>query len=242
MMQVRKMPLTIAAIGLLALASCSKTNSNSSTTTTTTTTTTPPPVNTDTVALISSASPLSGNVFGVMGSGRTYTLSGDITVPTGDTLTLQSGVTIKIPGKYDIIVRGSFVSLGTQAAPNWITSGTAHQDQPFANLTAALTSDPAYQGQWMGINCDTSCALFIMKWTHLEFGGATFNQAPVAGTTAGTASFLIMFQNLNGVFDLEDSWIYGSTDDAVRVTEGNMNVMRNTFEKCGSNTDRKSVV
>jgi hypothetical protein len=232
MMQVRKMPLTIAAIGLLALASCSKTNSNSSTTTTTTTTTT----NTDTVALISNASPLSGNVSGVMGSGRTYTLSGDITVPAGDTLTLQSGVTIKIPGKYDIIVRGSFVSLGTQAAPNWITSGTAHQDQPFANLTAALTSDPAYQGQWMGINCDTSCALFVMKWTHLEFGGATFNQAPVAGTTAGTASFLIMFQNLNGIFDLEDSWIYGSTDDAVRVTEGNMNVMRNTFEKCGSNT------
>jgi hypothetical protein len=103
-------------------------------------------------------------------------------------------------------------------------------------MTAALTSDPAYQGQWDGINCDTTCPLFIMKWTHLEFGGATFGQAPVAGTTAGTASWLILFQNINGVFDLEDSWIYGSTDDAVRVTYGNINVMRNTFEKCGSNT------
>ena len=232
MLQVRKMQMVLAAAGLLTLASCSKSNNNSSTTTTTTTTTT----NTDTVALISNTSPLSGNVSGIMGAGRTYTLSGDITVPVGDTLTLQSGVTIKIPGKYDIIVKGKFISLGTQAAPNWITSGTAHQDQPFANVTTALTSDPAYQGQWMGINCDTSCTLFVMKWTHLEFGGATFNQAPVAGTTAGTASFLIMFQNLNGTFDLEDSWIYGSTDDAVRVTEGNMNVMRNTFEKCGSNT------
>ena len=50
------------------------------------------------------------------------------------------------------------------------------------------------------------------------------------------ASFEIFFQNPNGVFDMEDSWIYGSTDDAVRVTDGKINVMRNTFEKTGSNT------
>jgi hypothetical protein len=232
MSHVRKMQMALAAAGLLTLASCSKSNNNSSTTTTTTTTTT----NTDTVALISNASPLSGNVSGIMGAGRTYTLGGDITVPVGDTLTLQSGVTIKVPGKYDIIVKGRFISLGTQTAPNWITPGTAHQDQPFSSITAALTSDPAFSGEWMGINCDTSCDLFIMKWTHVEFGGATFGQAPVAGTAAGTASWLILFQNGNGTFDLEDSWIYGSTDDAVRVTLGNINCMRNTFEKCGSNT------
>lgn len=230
MMQVSKMSMTMAAAAVLVLASCSKSNNNNNNGSGTTTTTT------DTVGLISNTSPLSGNVHGIMGAGRTYTLGGDITVPKGDTLTLQAGVTIKIPGKYDIIVQGSFVSEGTQAAPNWITSGTTHQDNPFTSMAAALTSDPAYQGQWDGINCDTTCPLFIMKWTHLEFGGATFGQAPVAGTTAGTASYLIMFQNINGVFDLEDSWIYGSTDDAVRVTYGNINVMRNTFEKCGSNT------
>lgn len=230
MIHVKKTQLIGAAFGLLILASCSKTGSKSTTTTTTTTT------NTDTTVILSNASPLSGNVSGTMGSGKTYTLSGDITVPKGDTLIMQSGVTIKIPGKYDIIVQGSFISLGTQSAPNWITSGTTHQDNPFSSITAALTSDPAFQGQWYGINCDTSCPLFIMKWTHLEFGGATFGQAPVAGTAAGTASWLILFQNINGTFDLEDSWIYGSTDDAVRVTDGNINVMRNTFEKCGSNT------
>ncbi len=228
MIHVKKTQLIGIACGLLALASCSKSNSNKATT--------PPPVNGDTTVILSNASSLSGNVSGTMGSGKTYTLSGDITVPVGDTLTLQSGVTIKIPGKYDIIVKGTFISLGTQSAPNWITSGTTHQDQPFSSITAALTSDPAFQGQWDGINCDTTCALFVMKWTHLEFGGATFGQAPVAGTTAGTASWLILFQNLNGTFDLEDSWIYGSTDDAVRITDGNVNVMRNTFEKCGSNT------
>ncbi len=228
MIQVRKMQIVGAAAGLLILASCSKSSNNNNGGGTT-----PPP---PTVATIDNTNPLSGNVSGTMAAGKTYTLGGDITVPAGDTLTLQSGVTIKIPGKYDIIVKGSFISLGTQTAPNFITPGTTHQDQPFASITAALTSDPAFQGAWDGINCDTTCKLFIMKWTHLEFGGATFGQAPVAGTTAGTASWLILFQNPNGVFDLEDSWIYGSTDDAVRITYGNINVMRNTFEKSGSNT------
>jgi hypothetical protein len=131
MMQVSKMSMTMAAAAVLVLASCSKSNNNNGSTTTTTTT------NTDTVALISNTSPLSGNVHGIMGAGRTYTLGGDITVPKGDTLTLQAGVTIKIPGKYDIIVQGSFVSQGTQTAPNWITSGTTHQDNPFTSITAS---------------------------------------------------------------------------------------------------------
>jgi hypothetical protein len=227
MIHARKMQLLLATVGLLALASCSKSSNNNSTPT-------PPPVSAG--QTIDNTNPLSGNVSGTMAAGKTYTLGGDITVPLGDTLLLQAGVTIKIPGKYDIIVKGSFISLGTSTAPNWITSGTTHQDQPFSSIASALTSDPAFQGQWDGINCDTTCKLFIMKWTHLEFGGATFGQAPVAGTTAGTASWLILFQNPNGLFDLEDSWIYGSTDDAVRITEGQINVMRNTFEKTGSNT------
>src|ERR1700744_1636435 len=123
MMYVKKTQLIGAALGLLVLASCSKSSSKS--------TPTPPPVNTDTTAIISNASPLSGNVSGTMGSGKTYTLGGDITVPVGDTRTIRSGLTIKIPGTYDIIGKGSFTYLATQSAPNWITSGTPRQAQAF---------------------------------------------------------------------------------------------------------------
>ncbi len=226
MIQVRKMTMAVAVIALLGLASCSKSNKNNNTTGTQTTT----------GSYIDNSQPLTGYVSGTMKAGETYTLGGDIIVPAGDTLLMQSGVTLKIGGKYDITVKGSFISLGTQSAPNYITPGTTHQDNAFSSIAAALTSDPAFSGEWMGINCDTTCKLFVMKWTHLEFGGATFSSAPVAGTSAGTASWLILFQNINGVFDLEDSWIYGSADDAVRVTYGDINIMRNTFEKNGSNT------
>jgi hypothetical protein len=185
---------------------------------------------------VSNTSCLSGSIKGTMLAGQTYNICGDVTVNAGDTLLLQSGVTVKIGGKYNIIVRGTFISLGTASAPNWITTGTPKTDNPYTSLASSLAGDPAFQGQWYGINCDTTCALFILKWTHVEFAGATFVTAPVSGLTANTASYEIFFQNPNGVFDMEDSWIYGSTDDAVRITDGKISVMRNTFEKCGSNT------
>lgn len=182
---------------------------------------------------VSDAQPLSGAIKGTMISGKTYTIASDVTVNKGDTLLLQSGVRVNMSANANIIVKGTFISLGTSDKPNWITyPNAAKQDNP----NTPIGSDPAFMGYWGGINCDTTCSLFIMKWTHVEFCGAPFSTPPVNGVAAGDNSFAIMFQKMSGTFDLEDSWIYGSVDDAVRVTSGNINIMRNTFEKCGSNT------
>src|ERR1700678_158979 len=42
--------------------------------------------------VISDATPLSGPIKGVMLTGKTYTLGGDIDIPAGDTLLVQPGV------------------------------------------------------------------------------------------------------------------------------------------------------
>lgn len=217
---------SILVMGLLLFASCKKNNDNVQVST--------PPLQVG--QPVSNTSCLSGSIKGTMLAGQTYNVCGDITVNAGDTLLLQSGVTVKIGGKYNIIVKGTFISLGTAAKPNWITTGTTKTDNAYGSLASSLSGDPAFKGQWYGINCDTTCPLFILKWTHVEFAGATFVTAPVSGLTANTASFEIFFQNPRGVFDMEDSWIYGSSDDAVRITDGKIAVMRNTFEKTGSNT------
>jgi hypothetical protein len=185
---------------------------------------------------VSNTAPLSGSIKGTMLSGDTYTIGGDVTVNKGDTLLLQPGVTVDVAGKYSITVKGTLISLGTQAQPNWITTTSPKQNTAFSSIADALAGDSAFVGKWYGINCDTSCNLLVLKWTHIEFAGATFTTPPVSGLTASTNSFEIFFQNPNGVFVLEDSWIYGSTDDAIRVTDGKISVMRNTFEKTGSNT------
>lgn len=225
-MQPTKWVQVGAAAGLLLLGACKKSNDSVQVST--------PPLQ---VGQTITGTNLSGAIQGTMAAGQTYTISGDVTVPAGDTLAIQPGVTVNVAGNYNIIVRGVFLSLGTQAAPITITaSGVTKQDMPFSSIASALSGDPAFQGHWYGINCDTTCNLFVMKWTHVQFAGATFVTAPVSGLTANTASYEIFFQNPNGIFDMEDSWIYGSTDDAVRITDGKINVMRNTFEKTGSNT------
>ena len=217
-----KMLQYAAVAGIMLFAACKKNDS---------TTVSQPPLQIG--QAVSDAAPLSGAIKGTMLTGKTYTINGDVIVNKGDTLLLQKGVTINFATKANFTVAGTFISLGTSDAPNWITvAGVTKTD----NTGATLTSDPAFTGKWCGINCDTTCSLFIMKWTHVEFCGAPLPGNPVNGLTAGDASFAIYFQKIGGTFVLEDSWIYGTIDDAVRIGGGNVSIMRNTFEKCGSNT------
>ncbi len=162
-------------------------------------------------------------------SGKTYTISCNVTVNKGDTLLLQPGVTVKVNPNVAIIVKGTFISLGTQAQPNWISTFTSKSNSPGVSPAA----DSAYKGMWYGINCDTSCSLFVMKWTHVEFAGATWSSIPVSGLATNTPSWAVFFQNLNGSCIIEDSWFYGTTDVAVQVSFGKISIMRNTFEKNG---------
>jgi hypothetical protein len=173
---------------------------------------------------------ISGAIKGTILAGKSYTIVGDVTVNVGDTLLMQAGSTICVSGVYNIIVRGTFLSLGTQASPNWITMcGNTKVD----NSSEFPSNDPAYTKNWCGISCDTTCNLLVIKWTHIEYTGAAFVTQPVAALSAGNAAYTIFFNNPNGVFVLEDSWLYGCVDDAVRIEGGKIQLMRNTLEKCG---------
>ena len=180
---------------------------------------------------ISETTPLCGSIKGVMQAGKTYTLGCTINIPTGDTLILEQGVTVLADTTSGIIVHGTLISLGTQAQPNTLTAkGATKNNTP--NLP--LNQDPAHIGLWKGIMADTSCALMVLKWTHVDFAGAAYGNVdgPAVEKSSGT-SFNILFQNPNGVFVLEDSWIYGGTDDGIRISSGKIHLFRNTFEKCG---------
>jgi hypothetical protein len=182
---------------------------------------------------VSDAAPLSGSIKGTMLSGKTYILGGDITINATDTLLLQPGVTLKVGRGKTILVKGTFISLGTKALPNYIGP-----DKTFTKTDAlgySASADSAYVGYWTGINCESTCKLLDLKWTHVEYMGAKFGATFFpTGLSAGTGSFGIMFTNPTGDFIMEDSWIYGSIDDAVRISTGRIHLMRNTFEKCGA--------
>jgi hypothetical protein len=181
---------------------------------------------------VSDATPLSGSLKGTMLSGKTYTMGGNVTINKGDTLLMQSGVTLKVGKGLTILVKGAFVSLGTKDKPNWIT--TAEALAKTDNVGADPSTDKAYTGYWTGIQCDTSCRLLDLKWTHIEYTGGSFGADFFpTGEAAGNGAKGILFQNPNGNFILEDSWCYGTIDDMIRVSQGHFSIMRNTFEKCG---------
>jgi hypothetical protein len=212
--------LTIAT-GALLVTSCKKKSSDNATIST-------PPFQIG--QPVSDSQPLCGAINGTMETGKTYTISCDVTVNAGDTLLIQPGVRINMAPAATIVVKGTLLSLGTKDKPNWITvDGVAKTDVPNQDPS----SDPAYAGKWTGINCDTSCQLLVIKWTHLEYAGGVFATAPLPGISTGDNSYVIWFQNSNGTMVLEDSWIYGSQDDAIRIAGGKFSIMRNTIEKSG---------
>jgi len=174
---------------------------------------------------------ISGSIKGTMQSNQTYTVTGDITINAGDSLIIQPGVNVYFKGAYNFWIKGSLFSLGSSGSPiNFTVQGQAKLDVP----TTPIATDPAYQGLWGGFWADTSCPNLVIKWTKIEFAGAPISaaQPPIVGASTGD-SYDIFFQNTHGNFILEDSWVYGATDDAIRLKSGKFSVMRNTFEKAG---------
>ena len=182
---------------------------------------------------ISESTPLTGPVKGTMLAGKTYTVVGDIFVNTGDTLVIQPCVTVNFTGTAGVPVgvgvKGTLLSLGTKENPITMTyPGVVRTDQ----LGSNPDTDPALKGKWTGIIGATTCPLIVIKWTHIDFGGAAISSA-MKSFTGGSSPYSVYFANPDGSFILEDSWIYGSVDDPFRINGGKIHVMRNTFEKCG---------
>jgi len=173
-----------------------------------------------------------GSYKGTMLANQTYTIGGDITINAGDTLLIQKGVKLNMAKGANIIVNGDLVCLGTKDAPIFITDPTRTK----TTGPSTVGQDSAYVGGWGGIYAGNTSKLVVLKWTHLDFGGAALKALPFANANSlkTGAQFILYFCNPNGVFIMEDSWMYGSPDDATRFYGGYYNIMRNTMEKCGS--------
>ena len=174
---------------------------------------------------------LTGTVKGTLQSGRTYYFSADITINQGDTLLMQAGSRLIAIGdgkttatSPQITCNGSFISLGAEDNNNFITVPD--------NLR---TTASIGKGLWGGIQCGETSGDVIIKWTHIEFAGGPAGSAADPNVfAAGDPRNSLSYTNINGNIILEDSWIYGTTDDGMRLLHGHVSVMRNTFEVCGT--------
>jgi len=173
-----------------------------------------------------------------------YSAYRDAVVNAGDTLVIQSGVTVFFIGPNSgpaaigtqdhapgLVVNGTLLCLGTKDKPNLFTVMEPTLRSDLAKDPQSPNTDPAFKGYWGGIQAGINSGDVIIKWTRFEYlGGLAPSTDPVR---PNKARYGIYMQNPKASFVLEDCWLYGSFDDMVRVAGGKFEIMRNTFEKVG---------
>lgn len=154
-----------------------------------------------------------GNIKGVMLTDSTYTINGDVTVLKGDTLLVQPGATINIPGNHAFYIQGTILSLGTQLHP------------------ITFTAPVAQPGQWGGFQADSAQGL-TFYWTKILWAGGP-------DSTGGTRETIGVSVPIP--VDIEDCWFVGGQDNGIGVSStSQVKVLRNTFLG-GGTTDGEAI-
>lgn len=174
-------------------------------------------VTTFTKIKIPTASPIapgniSGFVKGTLLTGQTYTVTGDITIKKGDTLSAQPGAIVIVKNNAQFNVQGVLNLLGSQDNPVFFNSDT---NKP---------------GTWGGFQADSAQAITI-KWTHIDNTGG-----PDAG--GGARRTIIVNARIN--VDIEDSWFSNGQDDLMGLFGAHVTILRNTISSSGS-TDGEGI-
>ena len=154
-----------------------------------------------------------GNIKGVMLTDSTYTINGDVTVLKGDTLMVQPGATINIPGNHAFYIQGTILSLGTPQQP------------------ITFTAPVAQPGQRWGFQADSAQGL-TFYWTKILWAGGPDSSGGTRETIGVSVPIPV---------DIEDCWFVGGQDNGIGVSStSTVKVLRNTFLG-GGTTDGEAI-
>ncbi|SHM99105.1 right-handed parallel beta-helix repeat-containing protein [Mucilaginibacter sp. OK098] len=156
---------------------------------------------------------ISGFVKGTLLTGQTYTVTADITVKKGDTLSAQPGAIIIVKNNAQFTIQGVLNLLGSQTQP------------------VLFNSDVNKPGTWGGFQCDSAQAVNI-KWTHVDNTGGP--------DASGSARRTIVVNKVGVPVDIEDSWFTNGQDDLMGLFGAKITVLRNTISSSGS-TDGEGI-
>ena len=221
----KKILFAAAAVAFLAIAaSCNKT--------TPTPDSTPDP---EPGPDVPSVEAVSGEVSGVWEAGSTVNVNGHITVPEGESLTIEEGVTVVFSDAgvgvnhvaIEFTVDGNLYCIGTEDAP--------------VRLTIAedlRTADNTFAGLWGGIVAGASCGEMVIDHTIIEYtGGQVIEGSPAAENgyyTAGDDAYpQITTNNPNGNYIITNSIIRNGWSDGIYMMGGNAIIAHNIFSANG---------
>ncbi len=146
----------------------------------------------------------SGNVSGTWTlASSPYLIQGNIIIPDGQTLTIESGVTVKFQGTFKILVMGRLLSIGTvtdsvtfipaDTSNGW--GGIRFDDTPATNDSSKIVYCKLYYGKATGLSpYDCGGALYIKN-----FSKVIINKNHISNCKSYNAGGGIYCQNSNVV-------------------------------------------
>ncbi len=154
---------------------------------------------------------ISGFVKGTLLSGKTYYITGDVTVKPGDTLSAQSGANVVVSDGHQVLVQGTLYLVGTQSNPVVFNSKSGKSDT---------------LNGWDGFICDSAQSVNI-QWTKIiNAGGPDASGSPTKSIEVKAPIPVT----------ITDSWIVNGQDDQLALQNGaKLTILRNTIQSSGSN-------
>jgi len=117
--------------------------------------------------LATAQTPISGNLSGTLTAG-VYTMVGSVTVPSGQTLTLDPGVIIKSVGARQLVVNGTLLSNGTAANPVYFTDDADDSVGGDTNNNGPSVGTP---GAWYNLDFRSDSDASVLSHTEVRFAG-----------------------------------------------------------------------
>lgn len=173
-----------------------------------------------------------GPVSGTWEGNSIITITEDVVVPEGQSLTINAGAQIIFAGD----------NLGTAEAPEFQVRGQLYILGEPGNLVsftvedANRTEDNRFLGLWGGIQCAATCDELAINYASIEYAGAPAGPNSIfveQGEDEGDPRYAIIFGNVNGKVAMHNSQIANTTDDAFRSLGGTISIIGNTFTYVG---------
>lgn len=178
---------------------------------------------------------VSGEVSGTWSKGSTVNVTGHISVPKGQSLTIEEGVNVIFSSDgvgashtpIEFIVEGNLYCKGTTDAPVRLT--VSENERTTAN---------AFKGLWGGIIATSDCGEMLIDHTIIEYtGGAVAQDSPsvLKGiyTPGDDYDPQITTNNVNGNYVITNSTLRYGVSDAIYLMGGQAIIAHNTFAANG---------
>lgn len=173
---------------------------------------------------------VSGEVSGTWKKDAIITVKGDVIVPAGKSLMIESGVTILMDttAKPEFIVLGNLYSVGTKDKP-----------VKFTVPEVARTTKYNFGQLWGGILVAKTSTEVLLDNTILEYGGATTTEASTSvkqglyKAASGERVPALWFSNVAGKLVVQNSTIRHFGEDATYIEGGSVIFANNVFNTTG---------